>query len=103
MDGVESQQILNQLYDLAKVPEYQYRHNWKNNTLVIWDNRSTQHYAVHDYFPKKRYMQRVTITGREQPQNAFSTVNVDKIRSRKTRVPSKLLALHGGHSPKKNI
>ena len=103
MDERESQQLLNQLYDLTKVPEYQYRHHWQNNTLVIWDNRSVQHYAVHDYFPKKRYMQRVTITGREQPQNAFATINVDKVRSRKNRVPSKLLALHGGHSPKENI
>ena len=101
MDDIESQQLLNQLYDLTKIPEYQYRHHWTNNTLVIWDNRSTQHYAVHDYFPKKRFMQRVTISGREMPQNAFASANVEHVRNRKTRTPSELLALHGGHSPKK--
>ena len=102
MDNTESQQLLNQLYDLTKIPEYQYRHHWTNNTLVIWDNRSTQHYAVHDYFPKKRYMQRVTISGHEAPQNAFTSADVEHVRSRKTRTPSKLLALHGGHTPKKS-
>ena len=101
MDPVESQQLLNQLYDLAKVPEYQYRHHWTNDTLVFWDNRSTQHYAVHDYFPKKRYMQRVTISGREAPQNAFAAADVEQLRSRKTGIPSALLALKGGHAPKK--
>lgn len=101
MDPVESQQLLNQLYDLAKVPEYQYRHHWTNNTLVFWDNRSTQHYAVHDYFPKKRYMQRVTITGREAPANAFASADTESVRARKTGIPSDLLALQGGHAPKK--
>jgi taurine dioxygenase len=101
MDDTESQQLLNQLYDLTKIPEYQYRHHWTNNTLVIWDNRSTQHYAVHDYFPKKRYMQRVTISGHEAPQNAFTSADVEHVRNRKTRTPSELLALHGGHTPKK--
>jgi taurine dioxygenase len=101
MDAPESQQLLDQLYALTKVPEYQYRHHWANNTLALWDNRSTQHYAVHDYFPKKRYMQRVTISGREAPQNAFATADIEQIKNRKTRIPSELLALKGGHAPKK--
>ena len=101
MDAAESRQLLTQLYDLTKVPEYQYRHHWTNNTLVMWDNRSTQHYAVHDYFPKKRYMQRVTISGREAPRNAFAAADVEHVKSRKTRIPSDLLALKGGHAPTK--
>lgn len=101
MEDAESQQLLNQLFDLAKVPEYQYRHHWLNGTLVMWDNRSTQHYAVHDYFPKRRYMQRVTISGRDAPVAAYPSADPETVRSRKTRAPSELLALHGGHAPKK--
>ncbi len=101
MEDAESRKLLNQLFDLAKVPEYQYRHHWQNGTLAFWDNRSTQHYAVHDYFPKRRYMQRVTIAGTESPRPAFAPADFEAIRSRKTRAPSELLALHGGHAPKK--
>lgn len=101
MEDAESRQLLDQLFDLAKIPEYQYRHHWRNNTLAFWDNRSTQHYAVHDYFPKRRYMQRVTIAGAQSPQPAFASAGHESIRSRKTRAPSELLALHGGHAPKK--
>jgi taurine dioxygenase len=100
MEDAESRSLLQQLFDLAKVPEYQYRHHWQNGTVAFWDNRSTQHYAVHDYFPKRRYMQRVTIEGREAPRAAYSPADPETVRSRKTRAPSALLARHGGHAPK---
>ena len=59
----ESDQLLRLLYDRIKVPEYQLRFNWTPNALVIWDNRSTQHYAVGDYFPADRVLERVTVSG----------------------------------------
>jgi len=39
------------------------RIRWRPDTVVFWDNRSTQHYAVQNYFPEKRHMQRATIIG----------------------------------------
>ena len=47
----------------ATIPEYQMRLHWEPDTLVIWDNRSTQHYAVQDYFPAVRRMMRATVVG----------------------------------------
>ena len=47
----------------AYIPEYQVRWRWKPNSVAIWDNRSTQHYAVMDYPPCHRKMNRATIEG----------------------------------------
>ena len=42
-------------------PEFQVRFHWENNSVAIWDNRITQHYAVCDYLPGFRHMQRITV------------------------------------------
>ncbi|MGB0576438.1 MAG: TauD/TfdA dioxygenase family protein [Alphaproteobacteria bacterium] len=59
----ESEQILQMLYQLPEVPEYQYRVRWEPNMIIIWDNRSTQHYAPRDYLPHRRRMERLTVKG----------------------------------------
>lgn len=59
----ESRSLLDDLFYQTLTPEYQFRHHWRPHTLVFWDNRSTQHYAVHDYYPQRRIMDRVTIAG----------------------------------------
>nr|WP_233272810.1 TauD/TfdA family dioxygenase [Paraburkholderia acidisoli] len=58
--------LLDYLFDQARRPEYQMRLRWQKNTVVFWDNRATQHYAIQDYFPAVRRMMRATITG-ERP------------------------------------
>jgi taurine dioxygenase len=65
MEAGESQAILNLLYEQAHVPEYQFRLRWKPGTIVLWDNRSTQHYAANDYYPDRRKMERVAVIGDE--------------------------------------
>jgi len=55
--------LLRYLLRQATIPEYQMRLRWRPGTLVIWDNRSTQHYAVQDYFPAVRRMMRATVIG----------------------------------------
>jgi len=59
----ESEQILQMLYQLPEIPEYQYRVQWEPNMIIIWDNRSTQHYAPRDYLPHRRRMERLTVRG----------------------------------------
>jgi taurine dioxygenase len=59
-------QLLQYLVDQAAIPEYQVRFRWKPNSVAFWDNRSTQHYAVMDYPPCHRKMERAGIIG-DQP------------------------------------
>jgi taurine dioxygenase len=61
----ESQTLLQFLYRQAHIPEYQLRVRWQPDMVVMWDNRSVQHYAAHDYYPQRRTMERVTICGDE--------------------------------------
>jgi len=57
----QSDHILQFLYQHISKPEFQVRFRWRNNSVAIWDNRITQHYAVLDYLPNIRHMQRVTV------------------------------------------
>jgi taurine dioxygenase len=56
-------QLLNYLVSQAFVPEFQVRFRWQKNSVAFWDNRSTQHYAVMDYPPCHRKMERAGIIG----------------------------------------
>jgi taurine dioxygenase len=56
-------QLLQYLISQAFIPEYQVRFRWKTNSVAMWDNRSTQHYAVMDYAPCHRKMERAGIVG----------------------------------------
>jgi taurine dioxygenase len=67
VDEEESKQIMQRLLHLADVPEYQCRLRWTPNTVAMWDNRCAQHYAVADYFPARRRMERVTVIGTDRP------------------------------------
>jgi taurine dioxygenase len=55
--------LLNYLLSQAYLPEHQVRWRWKKNSVAVWDNRSTQHYAVMDYPPCHRKMDRAGIIG----------------------------------------
>ena len=66
MDEVESRELLRYLVNKVKQPEYQVRFHWSPNAIVFWDNRPTQHYAVLDYWPHRRVVERVTVVG-ERP------------------------------------
>ncbi len=59
----EAKTLLAELLDRVKTPEYQVRFRWTPNAIVFWDNRATQHYAILDYWPQERIVERVTIVG----------------------------------------
>ncbi|TDO09906.1 MULTISPECIES: TauD/TfdA dioxygenase family protein [Halomonas] len=59
----ESQALLEFLYRHQETPEFQVRVHWAPNTVVLWDNRCTQHRAIFDYAGQVRRGERVTIKG----------------------------------------
>ena len=63
LDPDESDELLDHLYQQAGFPEYQCRWQWRPGDVAFWDNRSTQHYAVSDYHPQRRVMERITVCG----------------------------------------
>jgi len=64
MPEKESSELLEFLFEHCKRPEFTYRHNWRVGDMLIWDNISTQHFAVADYaLPLRRRMHRTTVTG----------------------------------------
>ena len=59
----ESTALLNMLFAHITTVEYTCRFQWQAHSIAIWDNRSTQHKPVNDYFPAHRRMERITIDG----------------------------------------
>ena len=96
MEETESRALLDTLFHQALVPEYQFRHHWQPHTIAMWDNRSTQHYAIHDYYPQRRYMERVTIKG--GPVTGVERADPASVRRAKYVAP-KDVDTHGGHRP----
>lgn len=63
LDEKKSEDILAILYSAACKQEFIYRHKWAKGDLLIWDNRSVQHFAEHGYGEKVRTMHRITTSG----------------------------------------
>ncbi len=58
----ESDALLNMLYKHLDWKELHCRFYWRKNSIAMWDNRCTAHYAVRDY-SEPREMHRVTVIG----------------------------------------
>lgn len=59
----ESARILDLVHRRAWLPEFQCRFRWEDGDVAIWDNLATQHYAVSDYWPHERKVERITLAG----------------------------------------
>ena len=55
--------LLAKLFDHMGQEKYIYRHTWKPNMLIMWDNRSVMHLAEGGYDGHERLMHRITISG----------------------------------------
>jgi taurine dioxygenase len=64
--GVETDRVpplLDWLHSHTTDARFTLRHRWSPGDLVIWDNRSTQHYALNDYAGFRRELHRTTVAG----------------------------------------
>ena len=79
MDEDEGRTVLEFLYRRTMRHEYHYRHRWRPGMVVFWDNRSVQHSALHDYYPQRRLMNRVTIKG-DRPKGDGPPADIAELR-----------------------
>ena len=63
MESQKSNELLTYLISRASIMEYQYRLSWEPDQLTFWDNRIVQHFAMSDYYPDVRIMERASIVG----------------------------------------
>jgi taurine dioxygenase len=63
LKAAESRSVLEMLFKHVTTDEFTARLGWEPETLIMWDNRSTQHKPVNDFFPQHRRMHRITVAG----------------------------------------
>ena len=63
IDGDEKTRLLEWLHLHTTDAKFTVRHKWNAGDLAIWDNRSTQHYALNDYAGFRRELHRTTVAG----------------------------------------
>lgn len=61
MDDAEAVPLLIELYQWQGREEFQYRHHWEPDMLLMWDNRSLLHAATGGYDGYHRLLHRTTI------------------------------------------
>ncbi|MCO8162570.1 TauD/TfdA family dioxygenase [Pseudomonas sp. 21LCFQ010] len=66
----ESKALLELLFLHLENPAFQLRWRWQAGYVAIWDNRSTQHLAVSDYFPAIRRVRRAAVLEEQRPTPA---------------------------------
>jgi len=67
MTEAESKPLIEYLTAHITRPEFTCRFRWQPGSIAVWDNRTTQHFAINDYHGQRRRMHRVVLKG-DQPQ-----------------------------------
>ncbi len=63
LSEADSRTLLQQVHPHAVSERFTWRLRWAKGTLAIWDNRSTQHFAMNDYQGFRREMVRTSVKG----------------------------------------
>lgn len=65
MSRLESAKLMELICAHQQLAEFQVRFSWEPDSIAVWDNFATQHYAVADYYPQRRLMRRITVAGQK--------------------------------------
>jgi alpha-ketoglutarate-dependent taurine dioxygenase len=64
MEDKEALALIDELMRHATQKRYEYRHKWRHDDWVLWDNRSVMHQANPDYdMTQRRYLYRLMLKG----------------------------------------
>ncbi|MEO6652312.1 MAG: TauD/TfdA family dioxygenase [Ilumatobacteraceae bacterium] len=63
MSHEDSAPVLAELYRHATRPDVCCRHRWRAGDVVVWNNRTTLHYATNDYDGHRRLLHRTAFDG----------------------------------------
>lgn len=64
MTEEESRPLIDYLCRHATRPRFVYRHQWRADDILLWDNRCTMHVALGDYEEgERRHLERTTVKG----------------------------------------
>jgi taurine dioxygenase len=64
MTEEESRPLIEYLVRHATKPEFVYRHQWRPNDILVWDNRCMMHQALGDFDETQlRHLERTTVLG----------------------------------------
>tara|TARA_R110000868_G_scaffold353274_1_gene614510 strand:- start:5429 stop:6229 length:801 start_codon:yes stop_codon:yes gene_type:complete len=66
IEGMEDESaiaLLQELYDYSIQPRFVYKHVWRNNDLLVWNNPTTMHCATHISDSKERFLYRILTEG----------------------------------------
>ncbi len=66
MDNQDAKKLLMELSAWQCQEEFIYRHKWKKDMLIMWDNRSVLHRATGGYEGQERLLHRTTIAAYEE-------------------------------------
>jgi alpha-ketoglutarate-dependent taurine dioxygenase len=64
MDFEAARRLITELTDFAAQPQFVYRHKWRKDDVLMWDNRVTMHQVTpYDAGRRKRIMHRTSLQG----------------------------------------
>jgi taurine dioxygenase len=64
--------LMNLIHNIIQLPDLQVRLRWAPDTVAMWDNWSTMHYATFDYGSCSRHMQRLLVKATCEPSRIAS-------------------------------